>query len=200
MPETPRLSVVLASQSPRRRELLTNASILHTVRVASVDEAVNTGEPPVDYVRRLAREKALAVPCGHHEVIIGADTTVVCDGVILGKPESEDDARRMLRALSGKRHDVMTGVCLRNASQIRVEHEVTGVWFAALQDADIDQLIAEAYDKAGAYAIQGLASRYISRIEGSYSNVVGLPIALVWRELVRMNSSLSEASAYPGGA
>jgi septum formation protein len=106
----------------------------------------------------------------------------------------------MLRALSGKRHDVMTGVCLRNASQIRVEHEVTGVWFAALQDADIDQLIAEAYDKAGAYAIQGLASRYISRIEGSYSNVVGLPIALVWRELVRMNSSLSEASAYPGGA
>jgi septum formation protein len=193
------LAIVLASQSPRRRELLQSAGIPHTTRAAAVDEAVKPGESPVDYVRRLARKKAFAVPCASHEIVIGADTTVVCGGLILGKPENDQDARRMLRALAGQRHEVITGVCLRHGARVTVEHEITGVWFEELGDADIESLLAggEGMDKAGAYAIQGIASRYIARIEGSYSNVVGLPVALVWRELTRLTSYLSGASLYP---
>jgi septum formation protein len=191
------IRLVLASQSPRRRDLLFHAGLPHNVRPATLNEDVLPGEAPVDYVRRLAREKACAVTCGPDEVVIGADTTVVCEGRILGKPEDEADARRMLRGLSGKRHDVITGVCLRHALTLAVEHEVTGVWFDDLSEADIEDLIrsGETMDKAGAYAIQGRASRYVSRIEGSYSNVVGLPVGLVWRELRKLTNSLSAASS-----
>ncbi len=144
------------------------------------------GEEPVDYVRRVAQDKALAVPCDAGEIVIAADTTVVCASEILGKPASPEDARRMLGLLSGRRHDVITGVCIRTPEALTVRHEVTGVWFATLTEEDIAAYAAtgEPMDKAGAYAIQGIASRYITRIEGSYSNVVGLPVALVWRELI----------------
>jgi septum formation protein len=197
MADTRKPAVVLASQSPRRSELLLHAGILHTTRPATLDEAVLPLEPAVDYVRRLAREKAFAIACDPDEVVIGADTTVVCDGLILGKPEDEDDARRMLRTLSGKRHEVMTGVCLRYGAAFVVEHEVTGVWFDELSDTDVDELIhsGEPMDKAGAYAIQGTASRYVARMEGSYSNVVGLPVSLVWRELRKLTNSPSAASS-----
>ncbi len=191
--EATEVPLVLASQSPRRREILDAAGIPHTVRVSGVDESVLPGEIPLSYVRRLARAKALAVSCSDSEIILAADTTVVAHGVILGKPESSDDARRMLRLLSGKRHDVITAVCLRSVTALHVHHDITAVWFGPLTAADIDQYVAsgEPMDKAGAYAIQGLASRFVERIDGSYSNVVGLPVALVWRELTRLRSSLS---------
>lgn len=156
----------------------------------------------MEYVRRLAREKAFAVPCASHEIVIGADTTVVCDGRILAKPADDEEARAMLRTLSGKRHEVITGICLRHGAVSRVEHEITGVWFVPLSEADIDALVAtgEAMDKAGAYAIQGIGSRYIRRIEGSYSNVVGLPVASAWRQMNELMNCLSEAPSYPAEA
>jgi septum formation protein len=193
------VTVVLASQSPRRRELLLSAGIPHAIRVADVDEAVQAGESPISYVRRLAREKALAIPCAPGEIVIGADTTVACDGHILGKPANQAEARSMLQTLAAKRHEVITGICLRYGKHISVHHETTGVWFTPVSEEDIDALSApaEALDKAGAYAIQGIASRYIHRIEGSYSNVVGLPVALVWREMNKIRNLPSEASSSP---
>ncbi len=163
------------------------------VRVAGVDETPLMGETPVDYVTRVARDKAMAVSCGAEEVVLAADTTVVCDGQVFGKPVDRDDARRMLRALSGRRHEVITGVCLRAGGRLLAAHDVTGVWFSELSELDLDEylLTEEPMDKAGAYGIQGIASRYVERVEGSYSNVVGLPVALVWRELQRLRSFLS---------
>lgn len=149
--------------------------------VANVDESPRPGESPATYVRRVAADKSAAVAARNGCVVIAADTAVVVDGDILGKPRDEDDAAAMLGRLSGRRHEVMTGVSLRcNAYEIgRVE--TTGVYFAPLSPADIAWYLAsgEWRDKAGAYAIQGLASRFIPRIEGSYSNVVGLPVACV---------------------
>jgi septum formation protein len=177
--------VVLASSSPRRSELLTAARILHVVRPSDIDESLLAGENPIEYVRRIAREKNLARRGDATEVVIAADTTVVVDDQILLKPADEDDARRMLGLLSGSAHQVITGVCIRRGAAIWVGHDVTTVTFAAITESEITELIAsgEPMDKAGAYAIQGIASRYVERIEGSYSNVVGLPVAMVWREL-----------------
>ena len=184
------MKIVLASQSPRRHELLTSAGIEHIVRVANIDETAQAGEDPVDYVRRMAREKALAVDCSPDEIVLAADTTVVVEDQLFGKPADDAGAFRMLRLLSGKRHEVITGICLRHAETIRIRHASTAVWFAALTDREILHYIAsgEPAGKAGAYAIQGVASRYIERIEGSYSNVVGLPISLVWRELTLLRN------------
>lgn len=142
---------------------------------------------------RVARDKAMAVICGVDEIILAGDTTVVCDGEVFGKPVNKDDARRMLRALSGKGHEVITGICLRAGERLIAAHEATRVWFAQLSEEDLDSylLTDEPLDKAGAYGIQGIASRYVERVDGSYSNVVGLPMALVWRELQRLRSSLS---------
>lgn len=165
--------------------MLAAAGIAFSVRVAEIDETPLPGELPRDYVMRLAAEKAAAVPTDASEIVLAADTTVVVDGLIFGKPEDAQDARRMLRALSGKRHDVMTGICLKQGSRLISDCETTGVWFEPMSPQEIDAYVEtnEPLDKAGAYACQGIAGRFISRIDGSYSNVVGLPIALVYRQL-----------------
>jgi septum formation protein len=177
--------LVLASQSPRRAEILRQAGIPFTVRVAPVDETPFPNEAPEAYVQRLAEAKALAVPAASGEIILGADTTVVIGGEILGKPADAADARRMLVLLSGNRHQVLTGICLRRDHGVIRDCAVTHVWFARMTEAEIEEYVAsgEPMDKAGAYAIQGLASKFIAGIDGCYFNVVGLPISLVYRRL-----------------
>ena len=177
--------LVLASRSPRRAELLAAAGIEFTVRVADVDETPFEGEAPRVYVLRIAREKARAVQASADEVVLAADTTVVLGDEIMGKPADAADAARMLRVLAGKRHEVITAICLRCGGDVETDIASTSVWFAPLSDAEIADYVAsgEPMDKAGAYGIQGLASKFIDRIEGSYSNVVGLPIALTYRRL-----------------
>jgi septum formation protein len=177
------MHLVLASQSPRRRELLATAGFQFTVRTRSVEERLGINEPPRDYVTRLAREKAEAAWEGKQEVVLGADTTVVLGDRVLEKPRDTDDAREMLRALSGVRHTVMTGICLRSIGGAVVDCESTDVYFAPLSESEIDEYArsGEPMDKAGAYAIQGLASKFVHRIEGCYFNVMGLPLALFYR-------------------
>ena len=177
--------LILASQSPRRQELLTRAGFEFVVRVADVDESVHPHENPEDYVQRLAQEKATAVDCGPDEIVLGADTVVVMKGEIFGKPRDAEDASRMLHELQGRKHEVLTGVCLRSARKSCRDYASTEVWVLPMNDADIRDYVntGEPLDKAGAYAIQGLASKFIERIHGPYSYVVGLPVALVWRML-----------------
>ena len=177
--------MVLASQSPRRADILRQAGIPFILRVAPVDETPRDGEKPEDYVRRVAELKALAVQAGPDETVLGADTTVVIDGEMLAKPNDREDARRMLKLLSGRRHEVLTGICLRGATELIRDWAVTQVWFAQMSGQEIDDYIAsgEPMDKAGAYAIQGLASKFIQKIDGCFFNVVGLPIALVYGHL-----------------
>jgi len=174
--------LILASRSPRRSELLKAAGISFEVLAADIDETPHPNEAPAAYVERLAIEKARAVlALRPGATVLGADTTVTIGGEILGKPESKDDAIRMLRKLNGAVHDVHTGVALVSARGVRAAVETTRVWFSKMTDEDISWYVAtgEPIDRAGAYAIQGFASRFIPRIEGSYSNVVGLPVALV---------------------
>src|SRR5580704_1670318 len=199
--------LVLASASPRRRELLAQIGYRFEVHPAHIPEDPLPGEDPIAYVTRLAREKAEAVfrematssspaekECLDGKfsslVVLGADTTVTLDNAILGKPEDEADAARILRLLSGRTHRVITGVALVTQRRVEVAAEVTAVRFLTLSDQDIAEYIAtgEPMDKAGAYAIQGHAARWIPRIEGCYFNVVGLPLALV--------RSLLESCAY----
>jgi len=177
--------LVLASQSPRRAEILRNAGIPFTVRVGPVDETPLEAERPGPYVRRLAHAKALAIDAAPDEVVLAADTTVVSHGELLAKPADAADARRMLLMLSGRRHEVLTGICLRRGDQVITDHASTAVWFAPLTSHEIDEYVAsgEPMDKAGAYAIQGLASKFVERIDGCYFNVMGLPVALVYRHL-----------------
>jgi septum formation protein len=181
--------LVLASASPRRRELLTQAGFSFQVKPAHIPEDPRDGEDPIAYVTRLAREKAEVVfrelrDNGNEDealVILGADTTVTLDNHILGKPEDAADAARMLRMLSGRSHHVITGVAVVMANRAEVAAEVTAVRFLTMSDEEIARYVAsgEPMDKAGAYGIQGLAARWIPRVEGCYFNVVGLPIALV---------------------
>jgi septum formation protein len=180
--------LVLASQSPRRADILLQAGIPFVVRTALVDESPLDGETPQDYVRRLAEWKARAVPAAPGEIILGADTTVVIDGQMLGKPADAADARRMLELLSGRRHEVMTGICLKRGARMVRDWATTAVWFGPMSAREIDAYVAsgEPLDKAGAYAIQGLASKFIERLEGCYFNVVGLPVALVHKHLGEM--------------
>jgi septum formation protein len=176
--------LILASGSPRRAELLRAAGIEFTVRIADVDETILPGESPRDYVLRLSRDKALAV-AGEDEILLGADTTVVIEDEIAGKPVDIEDARRMLKALSGKWHEVLTGVTLLRGHKILSDVAVTRVKFSEMSDPEIDWYVStgEPMDKAGAYGIQGYASRFVECIEGSYSNVVGLPVQMVYRML-----------------
>lgn len=180
--------LILASQSPRRRELLERAGIACQVRAADIDESVHEGELPQQYVRRLAARKAMAVSRGDDDCVLGADTTVVLGAEILGKPEDEADAIRMLTALEGRSHEVITGICLRYRQQLFIDAAVTTVHFAPMSEEQIAAYAAtgEPLDKAGAYGIQGMASRYIQGIEGCYFNVVGLPVSLVSRYLQRL--------------
>ena len=178
--------LVLSSQSPRRRQLLEQAGFSFLVRTASVQEIRAAGESPKDYVMRLARAKSEAVPCNPGEIILGADTTVVIDNdVVLEKPQDNSDARRMLRLLSGRSHVVLTGICLRDTDRRIVDVESTTVRFSTLTTEEIEAYIAsgEPFDKAGAYAIQGLASKFVEHIDGCFFNIVGLPISLVHRRL-----------------
>ena len=175
--------LVLASESPRRRELLALAGFDFIVRARPVAEIRAPGESPVDYVRRLAREKARAAQKSSDEILLGADTVVVLGERVLEKPADANDARSMLRALSGREHVVITGVCLLHGDRQIVDSESTRVRFVKWSDREIDDYVStgEPMDKAGAYAIQGLASKFVDRIEGCYFNVMGLPLAMVYR-------------------
>lgn len=179
--------LVLASQSPRRREILVNAGFTFEIRPANIPEVPHEGEDAAAYVLRLAREKAAAVPAANEEYILAADTTVAAAGHILEKPHSVEDAARMLRVLSGQNHEVHTGVCLRHSGREWFGVETTRVHFVPLPETEILAYArsGEPVDKAGGYAIQGLASKFIDRIEGCYFNVVGLPVSLVYRLLKR---------------
>lgn len=175
--------LILASKSPRRREILTHAGFQFEVRSPDIPEVRAGDEDPDTYVRRLARSKAAAVEARLGDIVLGADTVVVLDHHVLEKPTNADDARRMLRLLSGREHTVTTGICLRTVTREIVDSESTGVRFALLSDQEIDEYVSsgEPMDKAGAYAIQGLAAKFIDRVSGCYFNVVGLPVALVYR-------------------
>ncbi len=179
--------LVLASSSLRRQELLRNAGIPFVVQVAAVPEVPRPGEAPLDYARRLARDKAVAVRAraGADDLVLGADTIVVVDDHLLEKPADEADAARMLRLLSGRTHRVTTGVCLLGEGFEDVRAETTEVTFDRLTKEEIAFYAAhgEPMDKAGAYAIQGIASRWIRRLDGCYFNVMGLPVPLVYRML-----------------
>jgi nucleoside triphosphate pyrophosphatase len=188
--------LILASASARRADLMREAGIEVEIQPADVDENVLPGELPEAYVRRVADAKCLAISernQGRH--VIGADTAVVVDGHILGKPADADDAARMLRMLSGRSHLVISSVCLMKNGRpvVDTQVEVTVVEFAHLSPAEIAWYVAsrESMDKAGGYGIQGLASRFVTRIAGSYSNVVGLPIAVVYRMCTKAGLLLS---------
>ncbi|HEX5715964.1 MAG TPA: Maf family protein [Thermoanaerobaculia bacterium] len=189
--------LVLASGSPRRRELLEGLGVRFKVRPVDLDESPLPGEAPGDYVLRLAIEKAAArVEPG--ELVLAADTTVVVDGEILGKPRDDGDARRMLRLLAGREHAVLTGIAL-NGSGKAAEVDETLVRFAPLSEAEIDWYVStgEPRDKAGAYAIQGLGSLFVEAVEGSYSNVVGLPVPRMYRLFARLGYDLKAFRSTP---
>jgi len=184
------MRLILASGSPRRRELLAQAGYTFTVEAADVDESVRAGEDPGAYVKRLAEEKALTVferqrvsESAGRLVVLGADTTVVCDGEILAKPDDAEHARQMLRKLSGRTHEVLTGVAVVTRAGTVSAVETTEVVFGEIPEAELERYCAthEPLDKAGAYGIQGYAARWIPRIDGDYFNVMGLPIARVVR-------------------
>jgi septum formation protein len=179
-----REKLVLASGSPRRTEILERAGWPHEVIVAGVDESVVAHEEPADYVQRLARSKAEAVAHGLEQgLVLGADTTVVIGNQILGQPQDDADAKRMLELLNGKWHDVLTGVALvRVGGETRVAYETTRVRFAEMSESEIDWYIStrEPFGKAGAYGIQGKAALFIEEIQGDYFNIMGLPIRLVY--------------------
>jgi len=223
------MRLILASASPRRAELLTAAGFTFDVCVTDVDEQARTGESPREYVRRLASEKSAralelirrdssgAAKAAHYDfsrsaetaphddcVVIGADTAVIVDDEILGKPADAADAERMLRRIAGRSHVVMTGVSLRSSQAELNEVTETVVYVDPLSAEEIRWYVAsaEGQDKAGAYAIQGLASRFIPRIDGSYSNVVGLPVGTVYRLVARVSgagSSAAKAAHYDSG-
>lgn len=186
----PVMRLILASNSPRRRELLQNAGFDFEVRPSGIEETRLPDESPEDFARRLARDKSLEVARQSEagSLVLGADTVVAVNGEILEKPVDAADAARMLRTLSGRAHRVITAVCLIRAPEniLAWRHETTSVTFGNLTYEEIETYVAsgEPFDKAGGYAIQGLASRFVPRIDGCYFNVVGLPIPLLY-EIMR---------------
>jgi septum formation protein len=190
--------LILASTSPRRVELLKGAGLVFEVLRPDADEKMHAGETPVEYAVRTAREKAESIPMHSGTIILGADTVVAAEGRILGKPADAQDARAMLRLLSGKMHEVVTGVCLRSAEKTVCFHVATAVLFRELSDEEIAAYVAtgDPFDKAGAYAIQNGAAGMVRRIDGSYSNVVGLPLCEVVEALsgfAAVKSQMSES-------
>jgi septum formation protein len=185
------MRLILASASPRRAELLTAAGFEFEVSPADVDETPVADEKPRDYTLRVARDKAEAVArkgWDSNAIVLSADTVVVAQTEILGKPRDREDASRMLRLLSGRAHDVHTAVVLRRDADEQSEIATTRVWFRTLDELEIKWYVdsGESHGKAGAYAIQGRAARFIERIDGSWSNVVGLPVATVYRLLLEL--------------
>ena len=181
------MKLVLASKSPRRSEILKNAGIDFTVRTAEADETIPEGTKPEDAVVFLAARKAMAVSREKDETVLGADTIVVLDDKILGKPKDKDDAFNMIKSLSGRVHSVFTGVCAIGDGFSMTFAEETRVEFYNLTDDEINTYINtdEPYDKAGAYGIQGLASKFISGIQGDYFNVVGLPMSAIYQKILK---------------
>lgn len=195
--------LILASSSPRRRELLAQAGLTFSVELADIDESLQADEAPATYVQRLAVEKAQAVWARHKSrddpgdpiTVLGADTTVVCDGEMLGKPVDRADARRMLELLSGRTHQVLTGIAAITRNATVSEVEITQVYFDLIGEREMVEYLASAepMDKAGAYGIQGYAARWIPRIEGCYFNVVGLPLARTLAVIGRAQDGPSDA-------
>ena len=182
MIKLPRL--VLASGSPRRSEIMTSVGWEFEKHVPDIDESERNGEPPEDYVTRLAREKAEVIAASHpNEIVLAADTTVVVAGQIVGKPLDLSDARRMISMLAENWHEVLTGIAVAKNGTIACDIQRTRVKFVPMSDAEIDFLVemGDPLDKAGAYAVQAQAALFIERIEGDYWNVVGLPVSLVYR-------------------
>lgn len=180
------MKLVLASKSPRRSEILKNAGIDFTVRVADADETIPDGTKPQDAVVFLAARKAMAIERAEDELVLGADTVVVLDDKILGKPKDKEDAYNMIKSLSGRVHSVFTGVCaIGNGISVTFAEE-TRVDIMPLTDEEIYTYINtdEPYDKAGAYGIQGLASKFIRGIKGDYFNVVGLPVSRIYEKII----------------
>ena len=179
------MELILASQSPRRKELLGLFHIPFVVRVADIDETMDPSLPAGEEVGRVSRSKAMAIAADENEIIIAADTIVVVDGKVLGKPQSPDHARQMLKSLSGRDHQVMTGMTLLRGEQTLVCTEITDIHFRPLSDREIDAYVrtGEPMDKAGAYGIQDTAALWISGIKGDYFNVVGLPVRRLYETL-----------------
>ena len=179
------MSIILASASPRRKELLGLFRVPFEIRVADIDETMDHTKAPYDEVARVSRQKALAVPREDDDTVIAADTIVVCEGKVLGKPKSEADARAMLRLLSGREHQVMTGVTVIRGQRSETFTEVTDIHFRQLSEEEIRRYVAtgEPMDKAGSYAIQGLGTVFVQGISGDYNNVVGLPVAEIWQRM-----------------
>lgn len=186
------MRLILASASPRRRELLTQVGLTFDVIPAHIDETRRTSEDPATYVQRLALEKAQTIHARHPDAfVLGADTTVEVDGHALEKPSDRADAERMLRALSGRTHHVQTGIALLSPSATLTHLETTAVTFSPIDETDLQHYLdsGEPYDKAGAYGIQGYAARWIPRIDGDYFNVMGLPLAATVRLLKELDYS-----------
>ena len=179
------MQLILASASPRRKALLSLFGIPFTVRAADIDETMDPEKPPFDEVARVSRSKALAVSRGEEDIVIAADTIVVCQGKVLGKPHSEAEAASMLRLLSGRDHQVMTGCTILFGDRAETFTEVTSLHFRPLSEKEIQKYVqsGEPMDKAGAYGIQGGAALFCEKLEGDYYNVMGLPASRVYHEL-----------------
>ena len=186
------MELILASQSPRRRELLARLGLSFRVCAADIDETMDPSRPASDEVARLSAEKAAAVATAAGSVVVAADTVVVLDGRVLGKPRDKDDARAMLAALSGRDHQVVTGLTVRGDGGAETAAVVTQVHFRPLSRGEIDAYVAtgEPMDKAGAYGIQGLASVFVDRLDGDYYNVMGLPLCRLCQMLGRAGISV----------
>ena len=179
------MNVILASQSPRRRELLGLFRIPFTVRAADIDETMDPALPAEQEVARVSRAKAMATPAKAEDVVIAADTIVVCNGKTLGKPKSKEQAVEMLTMLSGRDHQVMTGLTVWKGDTCRTVTEITHLHFRKLSQREILDYVAtgEPMDKAGAYGIQGGAALFVERLDGDYYNVMGLPVCRLWQVL-----------------
>ena len=197
--------LILASSSPRRSQLLSQAGLDFTIEAADIDERMQPGETPAKYVQRLAVEKAQAIWERHADqedshdplLVLGADTTVVCDGEILGKPVDQAEARRMLELLAGRTHQVLTGIAVVSRAGIVSEVEITQVFFDLIEEPELVRYLAsgEPLDKAGAYGIQGYAARWIPRIEGCFFNVMGLPLSRTMELLTKARDGHNDAKA-----
>ena len=186
------MELILASQSPRRKELLGLFRLPFTVKVADIDETMDFNKPPYDEVARVSRCKAEAVARKNDDIVIAADTIVVCEGKVLGKPRDERDAKEMLSLLSGRDHQVMTGMCVIRGETTVTVTEVTDIHFRELSEAEIDAYIAtkEPMDKAGSYGIQGGAALFAEKMVGDYYNVMGLPVCRLYKILQQIAPEL----------